>query len=565
LILLAATIEWALPNRLLNEAARHFLLLAEFALAVVPTGLFYFLHRRWPIGLRVVAERFHKFAGRVGLCVVTTMLLPVAVRLPLLLLIPPPEPSVHDEFGHLLIADTLAAGRLANPPHPLWRHFETPYVLQQPTYSSIYPIGQGAILAVGKIITGTPWAGVLLSVSLMAGAITWMFFGCLPPAWAAAGGLLAAIDFGMFHYWIDSYWGGAFCAFGGALLFGALCRLRKKPSASMGFLVGLGWSIAWLIRPFESLLLFFFVWLFLAVMIYREPPRWQKWLAPILMVLFLQISAGLVTGFHNRAVTGSFKTLPYVLSRSVYGVPQSFLWQRSVDEPVLQADQLRDVYRWQLSVKLDAQARPLHHFADILSKVTTYFITPWYVVPVLIVPVLLFKDRDALLGCCILASGIALSGFYPFFFPHYIAAYACVIFFLIVRGLMALYHWSFRDKPVGQFLAVFLMFGGATLCLRIVPPTVLQGTSEPLQLRTQVQKRLEKMGGRHVVFVRYGTHHNFDHEWVYNSADIDASPVVWCRIMGPNDDREVVKYYKDRQIWVVDADSDSIQLASFQP
>jgi hypothetical protein len=109
------------------------------------------------------------------------------------------------------------------------------------------------------------------------------------------------------------------------------------------------------------------------------------------------------------------------------------------------------------------------------------------------------------------------------------------------------------------------MFGGATLCLRIVPPTVLQGTSEPLQLRTEVQKRLEKMGGRHVVFVRYGAHHNFDHEWVYNSADIDASPVVWCRIMGPNDDREVVKYYKDRQIWVVDADSDSIQLASFQP
>jgi hypothetical protein len=65
--------------------------------------------------------------------------------------------------------------------------------------------------------------------------------------------------------------------------------------------------------------------------------------------------------------------------------------------------------------------------------------------------------------------------------------------------------------------------------------------------------------------VRYAANHNFQHEWVYNAPDIDASPVVWCRIMGPKEDQEVVQYYKDRQFWVVDADSDPPQLASFQP
>jgi len=68
-----------------------------------------------------------------------------------------------------------------------------------------------------------------------------------------------------------------------------------------------------------------------------------------------------------------------------------------------------------------------------------------------------------------------------------------------------------------------------------------------------------------VVFVRYGADHSFHDEWVYNAADVDASPIVWCRAMGPVDDSEVTRYYKDRQTWVADVDGVAVQLSRYQP
>src|SRR5271165_1167390 len=100
--------------------------------------------------------------------------LPVALRLLLLAHHPAPVPDVYDEFSHLLVADTLRHFRLANPAHPFHRFFETFFVLQEPTYSSIYPVGQGLALALGWMIFGTPWAGVLLSTAAFCALTYWM-------------------------------------------------------------------------------------------------------------------------------------------------------------------------------------------------------------------------------------------------------------------------------------------------------------------------------------------------------------------------------------------------------
>ena len=100
--------------------------------------------------------------------------LPVALRLLLLPNHPVPTPDIYDEFGHLLVADTLRHFRLANPPLPRPEFFETFFVLQRPTYSSIYPIGQGLALAIGWTLFGLPWAGVLLSTAAFCALCYWM-------------------------------------------------------------------------------------------------------------------------------------------------------------------------------------------------------------------------------------------------------------------------------------------------------------------------------------------------------------------------------------------------------
>jgi hypothetical protein len=96
-----------------------------------------------------VARAASRLARRPGWCMLVLALLPVLLRLALLAHHPVPTADIYDEFGHLLVADTLRHFRLANPPHPLHRFFETFFVLQQPTYSC----------ATGCCAAGPPRAG----------------------------------------------------------------------------------------------------------------------------------------------------------------------------------------------------------------------------------------------------------------------------------------------------------------------------------------------------------------------------------------------------------------------
>ena len=188
-------------------------------------------------------------------CMAALAALPVALRLLLLAHHPTPSPYIYDEFGHLLVADTLRHFRFANPPHPMHRFFETFFVLQEPTYSSIYPIGQGLALAIGRMIFGHAWAGVLLSTSAFCSLCYWMLRAWTTPRWALAGGMLAVVTFGPLSAWMNDYWVVSFAAAAGCLVFGAIPRYKRSGRYKYAVLTGIGLAVNLLTRPYESIFL----------------------------------------------------------------------------------------------------------------------------------------------------------------------------------------------------------------------------------------------------------------------------------------------------------------------
>ena len=167
---------------------------------------------------------------------------------------------------------------------------------------------------------------------------------------------------------------------------------------------------------------------------------------------------------------------------------------------------------------------------------------------------MLFRSVRAAVALLAVAAGAG--AFYPFFAARYIAAYSGIFLYLIVRGLMVLYNRSLYGKPAVCLVVAGACFAGPA-SLAIAPAT--------LPPRAQIVRELLNTPGRHAVFVRYGPTHDFHDEWVYNAADIDASRIVWCRAMGPADDAEVARYYRDRKLWLVDAGEGTGKLSPYAP
>jgi hypothetical protein len=237
--------------------APAFLEIIEFVLVAAALGLILLHSRKEPGKLpsfQSVEQWFSRLARRRSLSVLIVGLLILTSRAALIPLLGIPAPSWHDEFSYLLAADTFAHGRLTNPPHPMAVHFESFHIIQRPTYMSMYPPAQGMVLALGERL-GHPWIGQWVVTALMGSALCWMLQGWLPPGWALFGGLLAALRLGVLGYWMNGYWSASVVALAGALVLGALPRLRRQ--AKLRDTVGLALGLAILAnsRPYEGFIL----------------------------------------------------------------------------------------------------------------------------------------------------------------------------------------------------------------------------------------------------------------------------------------------------------------------
>lgn len=527
---------------------------------------------------RSIEAKLRRLSVHPLLCTVIIFASPIAARVLLLPVYGPPQPLIHDEYAYLLQADTFASGRLTNPALPFAKHFNSIYIFTEPSYTAEYQPAQAATLAIGKVATGQPWAGSLLSIGLFLVALYWGFGAWLSPVWSLTGTLIVEVSIGVLGYWTNSYWGGAVPAIGGALVLGSLSRIRADPRVIYSLVLGAGVSILFNSRPLEGALLSVLTagtltyWL-----LKREVSVANLLFKTVLPLVLLSVPVVFFEGYYNARVTGNARQAPYLLYRAQFGIPQGFFWQRPLKtERPLPVD-----IKGEYDTQLKAHERRTSLKGLILAtagKLRSFWV--FYIgVPLTVVLIFLpgswHAPNRGIAAFAIFIVIICCNLTYFAYFPHYSAAVALAIYLILFdclremrsRGSAGLF--LSRALPLICIVGLLLPVAG-----RITQPLLPRGASHLSALwesefasvlsREKFTPSLDADPNRSLVLVRYDsqTHQN-DDAWVYNRADVEHAKVVWARELDPASNLQLIHHFAGRKVWLALPDEQPQRLVPY--
>lgn len=539
------------------------------ATTTVSSGFLFLLI--WPIRFKL-RNMFRKLERNPLLAVLIVGLLALAINVVLGTFVHSPIPGVRDEFSYLLAADTFANGRLTNDTHPLWEHFRSAHIFHQPTYQSKYPPAQSAVLAFGQAFFGSPAVGVWLSIAIGSAALLWMLQAWLPARWALLGAFLFLVNFEVFKQWGQSYWGGAVALIGGALVFGALPRLLRSPRASYAIILGIGVVILAFSRPLEGLLACIPVFAVMTLWMYKSnsPPMTILIRSLVIPIAAVGVLGAALMAHYNYSVTANPLQMPYQvwLNQQGIGFASSLVsavrpqgerlpgYTGYTDYPVIVApDDSSSLTTTSSAMEMKDQRTPLAK----LARQYKFYVGIVFGIPLLFVPLVIRTKwtRFAAITCIVVLIGVYTNGTAGF--AHYLSPIAGLISLLLIQGVRYVNALRFRTYKPGRALVQLLPI--FAVCLFITSITinwVQQPVSSELlwsSERANMQKTLEKSRQKHLVLVRYSAGHHYAQEWVYNASDIDNSAVVWARELAADKNENLLEYFKDRQVWLLEADA----------
>jgi len=411
-----------------------------------------------------------------------------------------PAPSVHDEFSYILMAETLASGHVSGPSPPFLEFFDTFHELVRPVHASKYFPAQGVFLAVGEKLTGHQVVGVWLSSALACAAVVWMLSAWISPGWGLLGGFIVAVQYGIFSYWSQTFWGGMVPALGGALVFGAIRRLWDSLSWRNSLWLGLGLVILASSRPLEGLIAVLPACLLFLHHLWRErnwcePGLWPKLALPCLVIL---AGGAFAMGAYNRAITGSAFVTPYALHERQYQETPPFIFMPRRPKLTFSSPMLQFYYEINEMKPYLTRRVPKWFLTGTVGKLTTWwcFYCGFILSVPLVLPPLLRRGKTRWLQAGVLAGLVLFSFissptavlvcgvigllviaqvlllwhvfddqwsrmaiatcvllelellFTKWEFPHYFAPAACLIWYLEIEGLRRIRNWNSQVAQV---------------------------------------------------------------------------------------------------------------------
>ena len=518
----------------------------------------------WPAWLRI-PETWRRRPALAALVLVSGF---IGLRLALIPILPVPVPVISDDFSHLLLADTLLHGRLANPTPPFWQHFRKPahYPARIPHYASNYFPGPAMFLAAGAVLLHSEWGGVLAGDAFFLMALYWALRGWMPARWALFGVLLAGLRFGIASYWVNTYYGGFVPAAGGALVLGACARLRRDTSSLNGAALGLGLGILAVARPFEGVA---YAVPLIAMLLWEYRARLRKLVRVAVPALALVGAAVFGLGVYLKHVTGSPFVTAYAISQQTYGYPMTLAWMQP-PQVVNRHSEMAAYYHYELGHRIKV-AGPVNFIEYLTFHIEEYW--RFYFGPILTIPLLMLggvwrRRKMLFVGAAGCIGAILVEGAGS---PHYLAPAAGALIAILVeccRHLQAARIRILPLLPAAMALVLVLRVGAQQAGLPYTQDLntqswccVVGGDGN----KPRIIDQLANTPGNHLVFVRAKTDPHNRYQLIYNSAEINSSRLVWARDLGDKENARLAAYMTGRKVWMVDPNVEPATLTPYVP
>jgi hypothetical protein len=293
------------------------------------------------------------------------------------------------------------------------------------------------------------------------------------------------------------------------------------------------------------------------------------------LALLLSLTAGAI-GYYNWRVTGNPLRSPYVVSMATVNPVPYFIWQSVRPIPAYHFKMIRDFYvDWDLPQYEKVRSFPgwVESTKIKIKRLSTFYLGAALGFPILTAVLIggfrsVFLCRLRFLFLCF---GIALAGLLleVQYMPHYAAPLTAIFLAFVVQAMRYVYiagrrgksRFLFAVRAVALICLISLSFGLAQLSLGYDMVTdwphswysKMIGNTE----RAEIVKWLEQQQGQQLVIVRYSPKHSVHDEWVYNSSDIDGAKVIWARDMDRDHNQELIRYFQNRTVWLVEPDKRS--------